>query len=536
MVQRRLPVRQRPLAPQAPAGQPHPPANVARRRARARRLSTSNAVLLSVAGVVGLMAVCLLMAAAGFGVMYSSGRALPGVHAAGVDLGNMTEEEAAQALAEAWNSTGLMLRDGDRVWAVTPSEIGIRIDDAATAQAAVDFGRREGGMTGALQAIAGDVDIDPVLAVDLVLLGAYLENARPQFDLPAVNAGVRLVGGQVVASPAREGRELNTVATVDRMRVDAAREMADGALDLTMSVTYPTITDAAPLVAQAGALLASPYTVNAYDPVRDEWHRWSAPPDVWSAWISAAPAPAGSTGLTLSFDTTGPAAFLQTNGSFGDERRIEIDKAVAAMHDAITRSQTNVTIRVWHGPTTYTVQSGQTLAAIAEEIGIPYPYIQAENPGINTDALSVGQSLAIPSKDALIPLDPIPHKRIVLSRSQQHLWAYENGQVVFDWVISTGLPSSPTALGVFQVQSHELNAYAQQWNLYMPHFMGFYHPGPNMDLWNGFHGFPTRGGGYLLWTDDLGTPVTYGCVLLSLENAQTLYSWSEEGVVVEVRA
>jgi len=29
--------------------------------------------------------------------------------------------------------------------------------------------------------------------------------------------------------------------------------------------------------------------------------------------------------------------------------------------------------------------------------------------------------------------------------------------------------------------------------------------------------------------------VTYGCVLLSLENAETLFDWAEEGVVVEVR-
>jgi lipoprotein-anchoring transpeptidase ErfK/SrfK len=57
-----------------------------------------------------------------------------------------------------------------------------------------------------------------------------------------------------------------------------------------------------------------------------------------------------------------------------------------------------------------------------------------------------------------------------------------------------------------------------------------------MELMNGFHGFPTRGGGYLLWTGDLGHPVTYGCVLLSLENAEALFNWAEDGVVVEVRA
>jgi LysM repeat protein len=382
----------------------------------------------------------------------------------------------------------------------------------------------------------GNVEIAPVLTVDLARLTAYLENAQTQINLPAVNAGVRLVNGQAVPSSAAYGRVLNVAATIERIRLDAAGELADGVLDLVMFTASPAITDATPLVAQANALLASPFTVNAYDPIRDEWHAWSAPPEVWSAWLTAESAPASLIGLALTLNPAEAAAFLQANGGFNDERYLKIEDAVASMQAALALGQTSATIRVWHDTTVYTVRAGQTLASIAEEIGIPYPYIQALNPEINTETLLIGQTLKIPSKDILVPLNLVPNKRIVISRSQQHLWAYENGQVVFDWVISTGLPSSPTAVGVFQVQSHELNAYAEQWNLYMPHFMGFYHPGPNMDLMNGFHGFPTRGGGYLLWSDDLGTPVTYGCVLLSLENAQTLYTWAEEGVVVEVRA
>jgi LysM repeat protein len=483
-----------------------------------------------------LIGLCLLMMLAGLGVLYGSGRVLPGVRSAGVDLGSMTKEKAAQALTDAWNSNGLSLRDGDRTWAVTPAEIGITIDAAATASAAAEYGRSNGGFSGALQALVGQVEINPVLTVDLAQLTAYLEHAQLSLNQPAVNAGVRLVNGQVVASPATEGRELDIVSTVERMRVDAAGELADGALDLDMFATYPTITDAAPLVAQANALLSSPFVVSAYDPIRDEWHRWSAPPELWSAWLTAESAPANATGLALTLNAAGPTAFLQANSSFGDERYIEIEDALAEMQETLARGQTDVTIRVWHDSTVYTVQAGQTLASIAEDIGMPYPYIQAVNPGINTDALSIGQTLTIPSKDILVPLPPLPNKRIVISRGQQHLWAYENGQVMFDWVISTGLPSSPTALGVFQIQTHELNAYADQWNLYMPHFMGFYHPGPNMDLMNGFHGFPTRGGGYLLWSGDLGHPVTYGCVLLSLENAEALFNWAEDGVVVEIRA
>jgi lipoprotein-anchoring transpeptidase ErfK/SrfK len=129
-----------------------------------------------------------------------------------------------------------------------------------------------------------------------------------------------------------------------------------------------------------------------------------------------------------------------------------------------------------------------------------------------------------------------PNKRIVVSISEQRTRVYENGQLLYDWVTSTGIQSSPTWTGVYQVISHEPQAYAANWNLYMPNFIGIYQPVPNSDFTNGFHGFPTRGGGQLLWENSLGTRVTYGCVLLSDQNVQTLYNWAEEGVVVEIRA
>jgi lipoprotein-anchoring transpeptidase ErfK/SrfK len=514
----------------------HPKRRIKQGQRTRRSSRLHNPLILGAAFSLILGGACLLLIVALLGLLYGSGDVLPGVSSVGVDLGGMSEAEAADALNTAWNNSGLQLRDGVRLWAVSAADLGITLDTAATAAQAQAWGRSDGGFSGTLRSFTSGVEIEPVLSIDLARLTTTLESAKSFVDLPPTNAGVNLVNGQVVPRPAVEGRVLNTVATAELMRVDAAGELADGALDLIMSVTAPTIIDASPLVAQANALLTSPFTVNAYDPVRDEWHAWSAPPEVWSGWLAAETAPDNSAGLSLALTPAGPTAFLQSSSSFGDERYIEIDQAVAAMQEAATRGQTSVTIRVWHHPTSYAVQSGQTLASIAEEVGIPYPYLEEANPEINVDALTVGQMLTLPSKDILVPLNPIPSKRIVVSRSQQHLWAYENGQILFDWVISTGLPSSPTALGVFQVQTHEPNAYADQWNLYMPHFMGFYHPGPNMDLMNGFHGFPTRGGGYLLWSDDLGHPVTYGCVLLSLENAETLYNWAEEGVVVEVRA
>ncbi len=148
--------------------------------------------------------------------------------------------------------------------------------------------------------------------------------------------------------------------------------------------------------------------------------------------------------------------------------------------------------------------------------------------------LAPGQAVTIPSPDDLLPVPIVPDKRILVSISQQRTRVYENGALKWDWPTSTGINSSPTSPGIFQIQSHEPNAYAANWNLWMPHFMGVYRPLPSADFMNGFHGFPTRGSSQLLWTNSLGTRVTYGCILLSNENARALYDWAEDGVVVEI--
>ncbi len=115
------------------------------------------------------------------------------------------------------------------------------------------------------------------------------------------------------------------------------------------------------------------------------------------------------------------------------------------------------------------------------------------------------------------------------------MWAYENGATKWEWVISTGISDSPTWPGIFQIQTHDGTAYAGNWNLWMPSFMGVYRPVPTSEFMNGFHGFPSRNGSQILWTSNLGAPITYGCILLSSTNAELLYDWAEEGVVVEIQ-
>jgi lipoprotein-anchoring transpeptidase ErfK/SrfK len=99
-------------------------------------------------------------------------------------------------------------------------------------------------------------------------------------------------------------------------------------------------------------------------------------------------------------------------------------------------------------------------------------------------------------------------------------------------VISTGMADSPTHRGVFQILSKEENAYGSQWDLWMPYFMAIYRAGG--DVYNGIHELPILASGQRLWAGALGRPASYGCVILGIPQAETLYQWAEVGVIVVI--
>ncbi|HLF00547.1 MAG TPA: L,D-transpeptidase, partial [Anaerolineales bacterium] len=75
-------------------------------------------------------------------------------------------------------------------------------------------------------------------------------------------------------------------------------------------------------------------------------------------------------------------------------------------------------------------------------------------------------------------------------------------------------------------------AYAATWNLQMPHWLGIYWAGR---LQNGIHALPILSNGEKLWAGWLGTPVSYGCVILGDVEAETLYNWAEVGTPVSIQ-
>ena len=121
-------------------------------------------------------------------------------------------------------------------------------------------------------------------------------------------------------------------------------------------------------------------------------------------------------------------------------------------------------------------------------------------------------------------------KLIVVSIHEQHLYAYQGSKLIYSFVVSTGGNNS-TVAGTYHILDKVPNAYGWNWNFWMPDWMGLYYVGT---LENGFHALPLLDNGQRLWGDEIGTPITYGCVVLGIADAQTLYNWAEVGTTVQI--
>lgn len=115
---------------------------------------------------------------------------------------------------------------------------------------------------------------------------------------------------------------------------------------------------------------------------------------------------------------------------------------------------------------------------------------------------------------------PIMEKRIVVILSQQMVYAYEGENLIREFVVSTGLPDTPTVLGTYAI-------YIKLDSARMT--------GPGYDLPNvpwtmyfyqgyGFHG--------TYWHHNFGHPMSHGCVNMYTPDAEWLYHWASYGTSV----
>lgn len=464
------------------------------------------------------------------------GRIYPNVYALGVHIGGMTVDEAQVALEKAWDENiriSLMV-EGQLMEDVSPSQIGLYADTRLAAENARGVG---------LAGIPFGYTIVPDVALTYRIAEDFLVARAGQLNFAPKNASYAWQNGLVVGVAGTNGRELDIAGTLTVLNDRSEDVVNRRRWEIKTTSVAPRYPDPEPFLVEARLLAGEQFVLAGYDPFTDLSLTWATPPENLVTWLEV-----GANGLTVN-----PQRIEDFRVALNEEiaktnpvQYISRDDTVAALTASLQAGQRKADIRIRHYPVTYTVQSGDSGYRIARRNGIPYFHIQDANAGRDLTMIYPGDEINLPSKDLVIPLPPVPHKRIVVDLNAQMLYGFENGQEAFNWEISSGMNTPqypyPTSPGVYQILSHAETALGSsidlcnnvgncaQWE--MRWFMGMYEV--STGLMNGFHGEVVLPNGAWLMGESVGRPYTYGCIMSRPEQAEFLYHWADNGVVVEV--
>lgn len=453
------------------------------------------------------------------------------VWALGVRLEGKTIDEAAVALQTYWSQELRidLVFDGQVVRQVRPSELGLGIDALQIAQDA-----RALGWSG----FPFGAEVSTPILNHFGRAQTLLLELVDEVYQPAYEAGYAWQGETLISVAGKASRELDVMLTAEAITQTALTIIKTKRLDLLVKTTPPNIMDASPYLEAARAFLSQSFKLVGYDPFLDESFPWTSSRDEITRWLAA-----GNTGLTLR-DSTFRQFVMAVNAqlrSTDQPRYLDERETLELVRQAIAANRDTVYLRVRYLPTTFQIGAGDWGQRISRRTGLPFRLIENVNPAVNWNRLSIGTVINLPSRDLLLPEQPIPNKRIVVDLDRRWMVAYENEEAVFSWRISPGRPDAPTYPGIFQILTHNEVAYGSgfslcgdtgcsQWEMYW--FMGIYEVIPG--LMNGFHGAVLLPNGAYLDNGQIGNASTFGCVMSSNQQAEALFRWAEKGTIVEI--
>ena len=187
---------------------------------------------------------------------------------------------------------------------------------------------------------------------------------------------------------------------------------------------------------------------------------------------------------------------------------------------------------------TYVVQEGEHLSLIARRYGMSWTVLAQVNGITDPNHVFAGQELVIPALDEtggiidlgiITPIQGGPGptttvgKQIVVDLSDSRIYAYQDGVLMRNVLVSTGLPATPTVQGDFTVRSRirSQTMTGPGYNL------------PNVEWVQYFFQAYAIHGTY--WHNNFGRPMSHGCVNLPNSEAQWFWDFASIGTPVRVQ-
>ncbi len=171
-----------------------------------------------------LLALGLAASALAYYTSQYEGRMYPGVRALGVDLAGLTPKQARHKLldrAAAYGRDPLTLQQGQRLWSVTPEQLGLELQADKLVEQAYSRGRT-GSMIEQwrqrLPIVGASTEINPRYVLDRGKISQYVQGVAADIKREPVNSKLTLVSnGALIASPEAAGQQLDSAATEEKL-------------------------------------------------------------------------------------------------------------------------------------------------------------------------------------------------------------------------------------------------------------------------------------------------------------------------------
>jgi len=413
----------------------------------------------------------------------------PGASVAGVKIGGLTAGAAAQAISDRLAQTTVAVESPAGDVTVTGADLGATVD----AQAIADKAFADNPMWKPSSWFPSGTGVS--ISVDPATVTAVLRDRAPGTYTAPVDATVAYDAGSqsYVTTPAQPGEGIDPAA------VTAALQSAFDAGTIDTTVQAGVVAVAAPVTteeADAAAGQLNGILDNAGFYVGDER---TVPVDRATA----------ASWLTVTSDGQGVFAIS------ADEAAIQ--QAVNGLPASVDRGAVNADVIVDSGGGVIkTLTEGQTGRALGDTSGVAAAFASQLAQGNGKYALTVSETPFETKKT---------ERRIDVNLSNQSVTLYENGQVYRNWSMSSGKSGWETHTGNFRigwktamqdmgcVDGYDYCTKDVPWVAYF-----------NGD--EGFHG--------TYWHNNFGTPMSHGCINLTISAAKELYDWAYKGTEVSV--
>lgn len=480
--------------------------------------------VLVLVAILAVLAVVLTGGALAYAKQFD-GRALPGTTVLGQDVAGQTPEQIAALVAERGEAVTVSVTAGDQQHEASLADLGVDVDAAATAQAAVD---RDDSLTDVLASTwSGEHEVAPVVRVDEAQAAAFAQALVPADRTEPVDAQVAFDEDAQTWNtvPGRTGQGIDPQTLVDAVTANAA-VLEDFGVEQPIQEIAPAITteEAEQVVGDIAALLEQPMAIEGAD---GESHDVSA--ERRNGWISVAPDESGQA-LRIVVDEESVREWVATradqdavepeNGIEQVDEQGEVVKVLTEKQDGLEITNTDAVadqlIAALTGMTPLEAAfESATLEAEVEQVDAPAAEDEEAADDEGTDEESAPE--AAPTGEKWIDVD-LTAKTVTAYVGDTPVWGPRS--------MVDGKPGNETVTGTFEIylrydrqdmtnagyypEGHEKYYFTPD----VP-WVQYFHRG------FGFHGAP--------WRSSFGYSGSHGCINLPVSDAKWLYDWASIG-------